>query len=94
MINGIQHIGIGVTDRDKAYLFYNNALGFSVPMSKHSGDCKGVIPLIEKDEERKVVIALTRTGVGSSRSSNTRRKSRFRPLKRLIFPTAATSFLG
>jgi catechol 2,3-dioxygenase-like lactoylglutathione lyase family enzyme len=64
MINGIQHIGIGVTDRDKAFLFYNNALGFSVPMSRHSGNCKGVLPLIKKDEERKVVIALNSHGGG------------------------------
>jgi catechol 2,3-dioxygenase-like lactoylglutathione lyase family enzyme len=64
MINGIQHIGIGVTDRDKAYLFYSDALGFSVPMSRHSGNCKGVLPLIKKDEERKVVIALNSHGGG------------------------------
>jgi len=64
MINGIQHIGIGVTDRDKAFLFYNDALGFSVPMSRHSGNCKGVLPLIKKDEERKVVIALNSHGGG------------------------------
>jgi catechol 2,3-dioxygenase-like lactoylglutathione lyase family enzyme len=64
MINGIQHIGLGVTDRDRAFRFYKDVLGFAVTMSKHSGNCNGVLPLIEKDETRDVVIALNPYGGG------------------------------
>jgi hypothetical protein len=58
MINGIQHIGIGVSDRDRSYEFYRNALNFTVPISKNTGNCMGVVPFIEKDEIRNVVILL------------------------------------
>jgi len=64
MINGIQHIGIGVVNRDKTYNFYNNALGFSVPMSKNTGKCTGMLPVIGKDEERNVIISLNPHGGG------------------------------
>jgi len=62
MINGIQHIGIGVSDRDRSYEFYRNALNFTVPISKNTGNCMGVIPFIEKDEIRNVVIPLNPFG--------------------------------
>jgi catechol 2,3-dioxygenase-like lactoylglutathione lyase family enzyme len=62
MINGIQHIGIGVKNRKKSYGFYNNALGFSAPLSKHSGTCSGVVPIIGKDELRDVIIPLNPYG--------------------------------
>ena len=64
MINGIQHIGIGVRDRDKSYDFYKNAMDFSVPLSKNTGNCTGMLPVIEHDEERNVVIALNPYGGG------------------------------
>jgi len=64
MINGIQHIGIGVLNRDESYYFYNNALGFSVPMSKDTGKCTGMLPVIKKDEKRKVIISLNPHGGG------------------------------
>ncbi len=62
MINGIQHVGIGVRNREKSFDFYKNALGFSVPISKHTGNCSGVIPIIEKDEIRNVIIPLNPYG--------------------------------
>ena len=64
MINGIQHIGIGVKDRDKSYDFYKNAMDFSVPLSKNTGNCTGMIPVIKHDEQRNVVIALNPYGGG------------------------------
>lgn len=64
MINGIQHIGIGVSDRDASYRFYNDAMDFSVPLSKNTGNCTGMLPVIEHDEERNVVIALNPYGGG------------------------------
>jgi len=64
MINGIQHIGIGVRDRDKSYNFYNNAMGFSVPLSKNTGSCTGMLPVIKHDEQRNVVITLNPYGGG------------------------------
>jgi catechol 2,3-dioxygenase-like lactoylglutathione lyase family enzyme len=62
MINGIQHVGIGVRDRERSFAFYKDALGFAVPISKHTGNCKGVIPIIEKDENRNVIIPLNPYG--------------------------------
>ena len=62
MINGLQHVGIGVKNREKSFEFYNNALGFSVPISKHSGNCSGVIPIIDQDEIRNVIIAINPYG--------------------------------
>jgi catechol 2,3-dioxygenase-like lactoylglutathione lyase family enzyme len=62
MINGMQHIGIGVQNREDSYEFYNNALLLSVPMSKHEGHCTGVVPIIEKDETRKVIISMNPYG--------------------------------
>jgi catechol 2,3-dioxygenase-like lactoylglutathione lyase family enzyme len=94
MINGIQHIGIGVTDRDKAFLFYNNALGFSVPISKHSGNCNGVIPLIEKDEERKVVIALNSRGGGLVEIFQYTSKKPVPPAKEVDFSYSGFLFFG
>lgn len=64
MINGIQHIGIGVKSRDESFYFYNNALGFSVPLSRHTGNCYGMIPVIEKDETRNVTISMNPYGGG------------------------------
>jgi catechol 2,3-dioxygenase-like lactoylglutathione lyase family enzyme len=64
MINGIQHIGIGVIDRDQSFAFYNSALGFSVPMSKSTDTCSGMLPVLGKDETRNVVIALNPHGGG------------------------------
>ncbi len=64
MLNGIQHVGIGVTDRDRSFTFYNNALGFSVPMSKSTDTCSGMLPVLGKDETRNVVIALNPHGGG------------------------------
>jgi catechol 2,3-dioxygenase-like lactoylglutathione lyase family enzyme len=64
MINGIQHIGLGVANRDKAFEFYKNVLGFSVTISRHSGNCPGVLPIIENDETRDVVIAMNPYGGG------------------------------
>ncbi len=64
MVNGIQHVGIGVMDRDISYNFYNNALGFSVPMSKSTDTCSGMLPVLGKDETRNVVIALNPHGGG------------------------------
>lgn len=64
MINGIQHIGIGVRNRDNSFDFYNNVLGFSVPISKHTGNCRGVVPIIKEDQQRNVVIALNPYGGG------------------------------
>lgn len=64
MINGIQHIGIGVKDRERAFDFYSNALGFSVPISKHTGSCNGMIPILGKNEYRNVVISLNPFGGG------------------------------
>jgi len=64
MINGIQHIGIGVRDRDRSYGFYNNGLGFSVPMSYSTDKCSGMLPVIHDDETRNVVIALNPHGGG------------------------------
>jgi len=62
MINGIQHIGIGVNDRDKSYDFYRDALNFSVPISKNTGNCAGVVPFIKEDEIRNVIIPLNPFG--------------------------------
>ncbi len=62
MINAIQHVGIGVQNRDRSFEFYNNALGFSVPMSKSTDNCDGMIQLIGNDETRNVVIALNPHG--------------------------------
>jgi catechol 2,3-dioxygenase-like lactoylglutathione lyase family enzyme len=62
MINGMQHIGIGVQNREESYKFYNNALLFSVPMSKHEGYCSGVVPIIEHDETRNVIISMNPYG--------------------------------
>jgi catechol 2,3-dioxygenase-like lactoylglutathione lyase family enzyme len=62
MINGIQHVGIGVRDRERSFHFYNNALGFSVPMSKSTDNCSGMLPLLGKDEIRNVIIALNPRG--------------------------------
>ena len=62
MINGMQHIGIGVRNREESYKFYNDALLFSVPMSKHEGRCTGVVPIIEKDETRNVIISMNPYG--------------------------------
>ncbi len=64
MINGFQHIGIGVRDRDKSYAFYKDVLDFSVPLSKHRGSCSGMLPVIGNDEERDVTIALNPYGGG------------------------------
>ncbi len=64
MINAIQHIGIGVRNRDRSYDFYKNILDFSVPLSKHRGKCTGMLPVIENDEERDVTIALNPYGGG------------------------------
>lgn len=64
MINGIQHIGIGVRNRDSSYNFYNNGLGFAVPLSKHTGNCSGVIPIIKEDQQRNVIIAMNPYGGG------------------------------
>jgi len=64
MINGLQHIGIGVKDRERSFHFYNNALGFSVPMSKSTDTCSGMIPVLGNDETRNVVIALNPHGGG------------------------------
>jgi catechol 2,3-dioxygenase-like lactoylglutathione lyase family enzyme len=62
MINGIQHIGIGVQDRDRSYAFYNDGLGFSVPMSKSTDSCSGMLPVLGKDETRNVIISLNPHG--------------------------------
>jgi len=64
MINSIQHIGIGVEDRESSFEFYGKGMGFSVPISNHTGNCSGVLPIIEKDETRKVIIALNPYGGG------------------------------
>jgi catechol 2,3-dioxygenase-like lactoylglutathione lyase family enzyme len=62
MINGMQHIGIGVRNREESYKFYNNALLLSVPISKHEGHCTGVLPLIKTNETRNVIIAMNPYG--------------------------------
>lgn len=62
MINCIQHVGIGVRDRDRSFDFYNNILNFSVPMSKSTDSCSGMLPVLQKDETRNVVIALNPYG--------------------------------
>lgn len=62
MINCIQHIGIGVRDRERSYDFYNNALGFSVLMSKSTDNCTGMLPILGQDEIRNVVISLNPRG--------------------------------
>jgi catechol 2,3-dioxygenase-like lactoylglutathione lyase family enzyme len=62
MINAIQHVGIGVQDRERSFNFYNNALGFSVLMSKSTDNCSGMLPVIENDETRNVIIALNPHG--------------------------------
>lgn len=62
MINCIQHVGIGVKDRERSYHFYSNALGFSVPMSKSTDSCSGMLPLLGQDEIRNVIIALNPRG--------------------------------
>jgi catechol 2,3-dioxygenase-like lactoylglutathione lyase family enzyme len=64
MINAIQHIGLGVTNRDKAFAFYRDALGFSVKIAENSGGCPGVGPIINNDETRDVVIAMNPYGGG------------------------------
>jgi len=64
MVNSIQHIGIGVEDRERAFEFYGRGMGFSVPISNHQGNCRGVMPIIERDETRKVIIALNPYGGG------------------------------
>ncbi len=64
MINGLQHIGIGVRNRDNSYYFYNNGLGFAVPISMHTGNCNGVVPIIKENQQRNVVIALNPYGGG------------------------------
>ena len=62
MIHGMQHIGIGVLNREDSYNFYNNALLLSVPISKTEGPCDGVIPIIKKNETRKVIISMSPWG--------------------------------
>ncbi|KPJ89415.1 MAG: hypothetical protein AMS17_02050 [Spirochaetes bacterium DG_61] len=62
MINGIQHVGIGVRDGQRSFAFYKNALDFTVLISKHSGKCPGVLPIIGKDEDRDVIIPLNPYG--------------------------------
>jgi catechol 2,3-dioxygenase-like lactoylglutathione lyase family enzyme len=55
-------VGLGVKDSDRSFTFYREALGFTVPISKHTGNCSGVIPIIGKDENRKVIIPLNPYG--------------------------------
>jgi catechol 2,3-dioxygenase-like lactoylglutathione lyase family enzyme len=62
MINAIQHVGIGVQNRDISFDFYNNALGFSVLMSKSTDNCSGMLPVLGNDETRNVAIALNPHG--------------------------------
>lgn len=62
VVNGIQHVGIGVRNREQSYHFYNNALGFSVLMSKSTDTCTGMLPVLGNDEIRNVVIALNPHG--------------------------------
>jgi catechol 2,3-dioxygenase-like lactoylglutathione lyase family enzyme len=62
MINAIQHVGIGVRDRDRSFDFYNNALRFSVLMSYSTDNCSGMTAVIGNDETRNVVIALNPRG--------------------------------
>lgn len=62
VVNGIQHIGLGVRNREESYRFYNNALGFSVLMSKSTDTCTGMLPVLGSDELRDVLIALNPYG--------------------------------
>ncbi len=61
MINAIQHIGFGVSDRDRSWAFYRK-LGFDVPMSLNQSFASRMEPLVGGNYERKVVIAANLMG--------------------------------
>jgi len=62
MIHGLQHIGIGFKDLDKAWDFYREVLGFDVPLSKSQRKADRMGKLTGGPQERRVVIALNLLG--------------------------------
>lgn len=61
MITAMQHLGFGVADRDRSWVFYRK-LGFDVPMSLNQSYASRMEPIVGGDYERKVVIAANLLG--------------------------------
>ncbi len=64
MIHGLQHIGIGFRDLDRAWDFYRDILHFDVPLSRSRRVADRMGSLTGGPQERRVIIALNLLGGG------------------------------
>ncbi|NOY07985.1 MAG: VOC family protein [Spirochaetes bacterium] len=62
MIHGLQHIGIGFKDINRAWDFYKKVLHFDVPLSRSQRTAERMGKLTGGPQERQVVIALNLLG--------------------------------
>jgi len=64
MINGFQHIGMGVWDIEKTYSFYKEYLGFKIKLNDATMAPKEMEPVIGKVETMRAMMALNVKGGG------------------------------
>lgn len=62
MIEGFQHVGIGVSDMERSKDFYKRVLGFSVTLNDHEAEMDEMVSIIGSLERMRVAMAMNLCG--------------------------------